>query len=131
MQAISKIDILYVLPIYICFTYTGAVSPNPPVGVLASGIRQTSATIRWTVTSLSYGPETYVVQYGTEMNTLDQTSSMEISGSDITLTNFTLSISLTGLQMMTTYYYRVIAMNGGGGMTQSVTVGVFNTSGPG
>ena len=64
-----------------------------------------------------------MVQYGTDMNTLDQTSSMalETSGSDITLTNFTLSISLTGLEMMTTYYYHVIAMNGGGGMTQSVS----------
>ena len=56
---------------------------------------------------------------------------METSGSDITLTNFTLSISLTGLQMMTTYYYRVIAMNSGGGMTQSVTVRIFNTTGLG
>ena len=72
-----------------------------------------------------------MVQYGTDMNTLDQTSSMVTSESDITLTNFSLSISLTGLEMMTTYYYRVIAMNGGGGMTQSVTVGTFNTSGLG
>ena len=110
--------------------YIGAVSPNPPVGLSASGIQQNCATISWTVTSLSYGPETYVVQYGTDMNTLDQTSSMalETSGSDITLTNFTLSISLTGLELMTTYYYRVIAMNDGGGMTQSVTVGTFDTT---
>ena len=107
-----------------------AVAPNLPVGLSASDISHNSATISWTVTSLSYGPETYVVQYGTDMNTLDQTSSMETSGSDITLTNFTLSISLTGLQMMTTYYYRVIAMNDGGGMTRSVTVGTFNTSTP-
>ena len=69
-----------------------------------------------------------MVQYGTDMNTLNQTSTMETSGSDITMTNFNLSISLTELQMMTTYYYRVIAMNGGGGMTQSVTVGTFNTT---
>ena len=111
--------------------YIGAVSPNPPVGLSASGIRHNSAIISWTVTSLSYGPETYVVQYGTDMNTLDQTSSMETSGSDITFTNFTLSISLTGLQMMTTYYFRVIAMNGGSGMTQSVTVETFDTTGLG
>ena len=101
------------------------------MGLSASGIQQNSATISWNVTSLSYGPETYVVQYGTDMNTLDQTSSMATSGSDITLTNFTLSISLTGLQIMTSYYYRVIAMNDGGGMNQSVTVGVFNTTGLG
>ena len=72
-----------------------------------------------------------MVQYGTDVNTLDQTSSIETSGSDITLTNFILSISLTGLQMMTTYYYRVIAMNDGGGMSQSVSVETFNTTGLG
>ena len=101
--------------------------PIPPIGLSVSGITHNSATISWTVTSLSYGPETYVVQYGTVMNNLDQTSSMENSGSDIFLTDFTHSISLTGLQLTTTYYYRVIAMNSGGGMTPSVTR-TFNTT---
>ena len=104
---------------------------NPPGELSVSGITHESATISWTVTSLSYGPETYVVQYGTDMSTLDQTSSsMQTSGPDITLIDFTRSISLTGLQLTTTYYYRVIATNGGGGMTPSVT-GTFNTSGLG
>ena len=101
------------------------------MGLAEDGITHNSATISWTVRSLSYGPEMYVVQYGTDMNTLDQTSSIQTSGSDITLTNFTLSISLTGLQMTTTYYYRVIAMNDGGSMTQSETLGTFNTTGLG
>ena len=48
-----------------------------------------------------------------------QSSSMETSGGDITRTNFDLSIGLTGLEMITTYYYRVISMNSGSGVTQS------------
>ena len=105
----------------------GAASPNPPVGLLVNGITHNSATIQWTVTSLSYGPETYVVQYGTDMNNLKQTSSMETSGDDITRTNFDLSVGLTGLRLLTTYYYRVLAMNDGSGVTQSGTE-TFNTT---
>ena len=107
--------------------FAGAVSPNPPVGLLATSLTHNSATIQWTVTSLSYGPETYVVQYGTDMNNLNQTSSMETSGDDITRTNFDLSVGLTGLCLLTTYYYRVLAMNDGSGATQSGT-GTFNTT---
>ena len=105
----------------------GASSPNPPVGLLANGITHNSVTIHWTVTALSYGPETYVVQYGTDMNNLNQTSSMETSGDDITRTNFDLSVGLTGLRLLTTYYYRVLAMNDGSGVTQSGTE-TFNTT---
>ena len=113
-----------VIPISIS---AGAVSPNPPVGLLATSLTHNSATIQWTVTSLSYGPETYVVQYGTGMNNLNQTSSMNNSGGDITTTNFDLSVGLTGLDMITTYYYRVLVMNDGSGVTQSGT-GTFNTT---
>ena len=101
--------------------------PNSPVGLLATSLTHNSATIQWTVTSLSYGPETYVVQYGTDMNNLNQTSSTETSGDDITSTNFDLSIDLTGLEMITTYYYSVISMNDASGVTQSYT-GTFNTT---
>ena len=109
---------------------TGAASPNPPLGLLVTSITHNIATIQWTVTSLSYGPETYVVQYGRDMNNLDKTSSMETSGGDITRTNFNLSVGLTGLQLLTTYYYRVIAMNDASGVTQS-DIGTFNTTGLG
>ena len=55
---------------------------------------------------------------------------MNNSGGDITTTNFDLSIDLTGLDMITTYYYRVIAMNDGSDVTQS-DIGTFNTTGLG
>ena len=67
------------------------------------------------------------MQYGTDMNNLNQTSSMETSGDDITRTNFDLSVGLTGLRLLTTYYYRVLAMNDGSGVTQSGTE-TFNTT---
>ena len=70
------------------------------------------------------------MQYGTDINNLNQTSSMETSGGDITRTNFDLSIGLTGLDMFTTYYYRVISMNDGSDVTQS-DIGTFNTTGLG
>ena len=105
----------------------GAASPNLPLHLLVNGITHNSATIQWTVTALSYGPETYVVQYGTDMNNLNQTSSIETSGDDITRTNFDLSIDLTGLEMITTYYYSVISMNDASGVTQSYTE-TFNTT---
>ena len=67
------------------------------------------------------------MQYGTGMNNLNQTSSMETSGDDITRINFDLSVGLTGLDIITTYYYRVIAMNDGSGVTQS-DIGTFNST---
>ena len=100
------------------------------MGLLVTSITHNSATIQWTVISLSYGPETYVVQYGRDMNNLDKTSSMETSGGDITRKNFNFSIGLTGLQLLTTYYYHVIAMNDASGVTQS-DIGTFNTTGLG
>ena len=72
-----------------------------------------------------------MVAYGTDMDNLNQTSSVENSGSDITRTNFNLNVRLSDLDMMTTYYYRVVAMNSGGGMTPSAVIGAFNTSGLG
>ena len=67
------------------------------------------------------------MQYGADMNNLNKTSSMETSGDDITRTNFDLRVGLTGLDMFTTYYYRIISMNDASGVTQSYT-GTFNTT---
>ena len=91
-------------------------------------ITQDSATIRWTVPSLSYDLETYVVQYGLAMDSLTMTSSMVMG--DVTPLNymddFQGSVTLTGLERLTPYYYRVMATNGGG--TTPSAVDTFNTS---
>ena len=69
-----------------------------------------------------------MVVYGTDMSNLNQTSSMVTSGNEITQTNFNLNVRLSGLNMMTIYYYRVVAVNSGSGVTQSEVIGVFNTT---
>ena len=97
------------------------------------GITQNSATIHWTVASLSYDLETYVVQYGLAMDSLTMTSSMVMG--DVTPLNymdeFLGSVALTGLERLTSYYYRVMATNNGGAFTTLSTVNTFNTSGLG
>jgi hypothetical protein len=97
---------------------------------MADDITHNSATIRWTVSSLSYDPEIYVVQYGLAMDSLTMTSSM-VTG-DVTPLNymddFQGSVTLIGLNRLTTYFYRVMATNNGGGGTTLSTVGTFNTS---
>ena len=94
-------------------------------------ISQNSATIHWTVPSLSYDPEIYIVQYGLAMDSLTMTSSMVMG--DVTPLNymddFQGSVTLTGLSQLTTYYYRVMATNGGG--TIHSRVDTFNTSAQG
>ena len=95
---------------------------------MADDITQNSATIRWTVPSLSYDPEIYVVQYGLAMDSLTMTSFMVMS--DVTPLNymdeFQGSVTLTDLTRLTPYYYRVMATNGDG--TTPSAVDTFNTS---
>ena len=81
---------------------------------MALNIRDDTTTIQWRVTSLTYDPETYVVEFGTGMSNLDQTSSMVTSGNDITRQNFVLSVLLEGLVPSTQYFYRVMIRNRAG-----------------
>ena len=69
------------------------------------------ATVEWRVAALSYDPEEYTVLYGTSEAELFLQSDSVPSGDDITRTNFDLSVELSGLDVSTTYYYRVQANN--------------------
>ena len=79
-------------------------------------LRHDTATIQWRVTSLSYDPETYVVEYGTDMDNLNLNTAgtMVTSGGDITLENFIRSVQLNDLVFNTDYYYRMVATNSAG-----------------
>ena len=91
-------------------------------------ITHNSATIRWTVSSLTYDPEIYVVQYGQNMDSLTMTSTIVMG--DITPLNymdaFQGSVTLTGLNRLTTYFYRVMSTNSHDSTISAV--GTFNTS---
>ena len=98
---------------------------------MAGDITHNSATIRWTVASLSYDPEMFIVQYGQAIDSLTMTSSMVMG--DVTPLNymdqFQGSVTLTGLDRLTTYFYRVMSTNTRGSTFS--TVGTFNTSAQG
>ena len=68
------------------------------------------ATIQWTVPSIAYTPETYVVEYGTSQDSLDLTSDSQHSGPDITVTNVSYSVQLSNLEPAI-YHYQVVATN--------------------
>ena len=109
----------------------GASSPVVPMELMVTRVTHNSATISWTVSSLSYDPEMYVVQYGLAEDSLTLNSTIVMG--DVTPLNymdsFTGSVQLPGLNRLTTYYYGVMAINSAGIAFSDVKM--FNTSGLG
>ena len=95
-------------------TLAGPTAPSPPPNVSALGITHNRATIQWTVPSIAYTPETYVVEYGTSQDNLGLTSGSQHSGPDITVTDVTYSLQLSGLRVGTEYHFTVVANNSEG-----------------
>ena len=81
------------------------------MAVTATNVQDSSALIQWTVSSIAYTPETYVVEYGTNQDSLDMTSDPTHSGEDITVVNQMYSVLLSSLEPVTQYYYQVVATN--------------------
>ena len=79
--------------------------------VTATNVQDSSALIQWTVSSIAYTPETYVVEYGTSQDSLDMTSDPTHSGGDITVVNQMYSVQLSSLEPATQYYYQIVATN--------------------
>ena len=82
-----------------------------PVLVGTGNISDSSVLIQWTVSSIAYTPETYVVEYGTSQDSLNMTSDPTHSGEDITMANVTFSVTLSDLRENTTYYVHIVATN--------------------
>ena len=97
--------------LFLCVASLEPVNPISPYHVISKDITVDSAIIQWTVSYISYSPETYVVKYGTSQDTLIQNSSTTYSGDDITITNMTYSVKLSNLKENTTYYVQVVATN--------------------
>ena len=79
--------------------------------VTVSDIMSPSATITWTIASLSQQQQ-YYVDYGTDENALDQRSKTVISSDDTSLTDQNYTVSLSELFFNTTYYIQVVATFG-------------------
>ena len=89
----------------------GPRAPHPPQNVAVIAISGNRATIQWTVPSIAYTPETYVVEYGTSQDSLNLTSYPQKSGPDIIITDVTYSVQLSNLEPATNYQYQVVATN--------------------
>ena len=107
-------------------TLAGPTAPSPPPNVSVLGITHNRATIQWTVPSIAYTPETYVVEYGTRRYRPHLTSDSQHSGPDITVTDVTYSVQLSGLRVGTEYHFTVVANNSAG--STSTQPRVFHTN---
>lgn len=91
--------------------YTGPRSPSQPTSVQFINTTHNTATVEWRIREITYTPESYYVEYGTDPTSLTQRSSTIPSGSDLTATNQLYSVVISGLLSNTTYHYRVVAGN--------------------
>ena len=96
------------------FAGAGPTSPVVPVSVRTTASDNNSLTIQWEITSVSYTPETYHVEYGADSIELGSHSPEQESGPDIRIVDQVYSQDLVGLQPLATYYYRVVASNTAG-----------------
>ena len=90
--------------------FTGSLPPDVPT-LLSSIAGQTQATISWIVTSITYTLETYSVKYGIRIDDLDMTSNTTDRSNNSTAINQAYSLTITGLEPFTQYYYVVAAHN--------------------
>ena len=104
---------------------SGPRAPHYPQQVSAQQITPNSATIQWTVPSIAYTPETYVVEYGTSEDNLNLTSDSQHSGPNISIGSRSYSVQLSGLRVATLYYFSVVATNTVG---PNETNGSFHTN---
>ena len=85
--------------------------PRALESVRSGDVTSDRSIIRWTVPSIAYTPETYVVMYGTNESNLDQASEEEMGETDINAVDTLFAVTLSNLQPATTYYYKVVATN--------------------
>ncbi len=98
----------------------GNEAPTNPTEVGARDIDHNSATIEWTMQTLSCAEETFEVQYGDNALDLDNRKSLPSSGADVSQENVQLSVELSELASCTLYYYRVVVTNSAGSSASGV-----------
>ena len=113
----------------ILYMFTGEAQPKPPTNLMVpeDDLRYDRATIKWTIPEIAYTPETYVVEYGTSMQSLDMRS-MEQRNEAFEAENLMFSVPLTGLTRNTLYNYQVVATNSlGANLSATSDVQMFMT----
>jgi len=84
-----------------------------PQDLMNINTRHDRATVQWSVSYIAYTPETYTVNYGHAMNSLNVSVTATQRGDNFTIPSqpFLFSAELTGLDPGVTYYYQVEARN--------------------
>ncbi len=98
----------------------GNEAPTNPTEVGARDIDHNSATIEWTMQTLTCAEETFEVQYGESESALDNSKTLPTSGMDVSQENVQLSVELSGLASCTLYYYRVVVTNSAGSSASGI-----------
>ena len=91
-------------------TAIGPEPPSVPTNISVKAITSSSAIISWSVPVLSYTPETYIVEYGTDPNSPDQ-QSVALSSDGISTERPAYRVSLTDLIPETTYFFKITITN--------------------
>ena len=96
-----------------CISTSGPANPVQPQNLMNITTRHDRATVQWSVFYIAYTPETYTVNYGRAMNSLDMSVTATQRGDNFTVPSqsFLFSAELTGLDPRVTYHYQVEARN--------------------
>ena len=96
-----------------CISTPGPANPVQPQNLMNISTRHDRATVQWSVSYIAYTPETYTVNYGRAMNSLDMSVTATQRGDNFTIPSqpFMFSAELTGLDPGMTYYYQMEARN--------------------
>jgi len=87
-----------------------------PHHLMSISTRHDRTTAQWSMSYIAYTPETYTVNYGRAMNSLNMSVTATRRGENFTIPSkpFMFSAELTGLDPGVTYYYQVEARNSEG-----------------
>ena len=100
-----------------------------PIDLAHTTVASDFVIVQWVVPYIAYTPETYIIQYGLTETFLTNTSDIVSGSSDIMATNQLYSVRLSNLELLTDYFYQVVAMNSFDSNTSETAV--FTTSSPG
>ena len=99
--------------------FLGPRVPIQPSELLAVNITSYSATVQWVVRYIAYTEEQYTINYGTERESLDQSSMVISSSADNSASNISYDIFLQDLTPNTVYYFQLNSRNTQGETTSS------------